>query len=265
MSNMPGKAPTKVVVLGASNLSLGWPRLVRQLSSSLDGPLDVYTAHGMGRSYCGERSGFVFWQLPGILSCGIWEALAATQTHDVALAVLTDLGNDLVYGKSPEQVADAARESILRLREWNPECRIVMTRPPVDAVNKVGWLRFIICRLILFPKCPLNLAEAKVATAELAERLIQLADEMKVEFFTPPAEWYGLDPIHVRRKFQSAAFQKMIDHWRVSHSSADTSATSKSAAPTIRRPKPQSGWVFGRKRLVDQPAVSADQFNVFAY
>ena len=260
MSKPPDASSTKIVILGASNLSLGWPRLVRQLSSSLDGPLDIYTAHGMGRSYCGERSGFVFWQLPGILKSGIWSALCSTDAPEPALALLTDLGNDLVYGKTPKQVTDAARESIVRLREWNSECRIVMTHPPVDSVSKVGWFRFIICRLILFPKCPLNLAEAKAATVELADRLVQLADEMGIEFFKPLPDWYGLDPTHVKRRCQTAAFREMIARWQ-----QPTPSTTSEFRPKTRRPTAQSGWVFGRERVVKQPAVSSEGLKVFAY
>lgn len=260
MSKPPDASSTKIVILGASNLSLGWPRLVRQLCSSLEGPLDIYTAHGMGRSYCGERSGFAFWQLPGILKSGIWSALSSTDAPNPALAVLTDLGNDLVYGKTPEQVTNAARESIVRLREWNPDCCIVMTHPPVDSVSKVGWFRFIICRLILFPKCPLNLAEAKAATVELAERLVRLADEMKVEFFKPLPDWYGIDPIHVKRRFQSTAFREMIVRWQQPASSPDSKFRTNT-----RRPTAQSGWVFGRERIVKQPAVTSERLNVFAY
>lgn len=254
---------SNVVLLGASNLSLGWPRLAEQVAQTVAPQWDVFTAHGMGRSYCSERSGFAFWQLPGILKCGIWDRLTESSDREAdCYALITDLGNDLVYGKTPTEVTQAASECVERLRRWNPDCRIVMTRPPTASVDTVGWLRFAVCRIVLFPKCPLTLAEVKAATVELDDRLVSLAATLDVEITGPQPDWYGLDPIHVKRKFQGAAFRLMVERW---HAEQLPAAEPAVCSEFRRRPKANMYWRFGRKRLVAQPSVVGQSCRVFAF
>ena len=258
--NRQNDNPTKVVLLGASNLSLGWPRLADEVTEAVNSPLEVYTAHGMGRSYCGERSGFAFWQLPGILKSGLWNALASSGNNNGnCYALITDLGNDLVYGKSPLEVVDAARECVTRLRAWNADCRIVMTRPPTASVETVGKLRFGVCRWILFPKCPLSLPEVKQATAELDCRLVELAGDLQVQITEPSLDWYGLDPIHVKRKHQRTAFGRMIQRWQSEHTNMTTEATFR------RRPTAHMKWRWGHQKFVGQPSFDGPSVRVFAY
>lgn len=255
---------TKVVLLGASNLSLGWPRLADQVASAVTSPLRVYTAYGMGRSYCGERSGFACWQLPGILKSGIWDALESVESDNSdCYALITDLGNDLVYGKSPQEVVDAANECVARLRRWNSDCRIVMTRPPTASVETVGRFRFGVCRWILFPKCPLSLPEVKAATVELDGRLVELANDLQVRISEPLLDWYGLDPIHVKRRYQTTAFSRMIQHWQSEHT--PTPPASAIRPNFRRRPQAEMKWAWGRQKFVDQPSVNQPAVQVFAY
>ena len=56
MSSTAPETRTRVVLLGASNLTLAWPRIMDQLQARFSAPLDIYTANGMGRSYVCDRS-----------------------------------------------------------------------------------------------------------------------------------------------------------------------------------------------------------------
>ena len=263
MRPSPGaEGASRVVILGASNISLGWYQLLSVLREQLAAPLEIYTAHGMGRSYCGVRSRFLTRQLPGILSCGLWEQLPEVPELDPRPCVLiTDLGNDLVYGRTPLEVAQAAEQCIERLRQWNQGCRIVVTRPPVESVDSVGWFRFLLCRLLLFPFCPLTLAQAKAATVELDELLQSMARDLEVEIMKPAPAGYGLDPIHVKRDCRQAAFEDMLLPWRQERRPDDPVPR----VSTLRRPRPELRWIRGKPRTTTQPSQLTDNVTVYAY
>lgn len=258
MSPSTPESRNHVVLLGASNLTLAWPRIVDQLQSRFVDPVDIYTANGMGRSYVCDRSGFALRQLPGILCSGIWDALPAPNNDRSSVGLLTDFGNDLLYGREPQEIVSAAEECINRLRSWDQNCRFVVTRPPVESVESLGWLRFVLARFALFPKSTLTLDGVKSKTLELDQGLQEVAARLDAAIYQPPADWYGIDPIHVRRKHQSKAFGQMMDLW-------PTQADTSSFADNRSRPKAAIRWVFGKQRDVAQPSISSAAMSVFAY
>ncbi|MCA9048518.1 MAG: hypothetical protein KDA89_07305 [Planctomycetaceae bacterium] len=252
------------VLLGASNLTLAWPRLVPLLHERCGAPLQILTAHGMGRSYFLDRSGFAFRQLPGILHCDLWNVLReVTECRSVAL--ITDIGNDLVYGQSPLMIVDAVRQCILRLRDWRSDCRIVLTSPPVSSVEALGAVRFYLFRSALFPLSRLTLDEVRSRTAELDLRLRQLADELQIPIAQPQPHWYGLDPIHVRRRFQTEAFERIFACWDIPAPAGRTSGTTPNSRPRGQRPQTARYWRFGREQTTPQPSVVTARHSVRSY
>lgn len=257
-----GGPVSRVVILGASNISLGWSSLLNVLRQQFAAPLEMYTAHGMGRSYCGVRSRFLATQLPGILTSQLWQQLPRYRPDDPLPCVLiTDLGNDLVYGRSPLDVARAAEECIQRLRDWHPRCRIVVSRPPVESVKKVGGFRFLMCRLFLFPFCPLTLRQAQAATQELDELVMAMAREQEVDIVKPAPASYGLDPIHVKRRCRQDAFRTMLQPWQTERRPGERLL----AGPLPQSPRPKQRWVWGRESNSPQPAAQRGGLSVFAY
>lgn len=254
--------PATVILLGASNLAIAWPRIIEQVTVRVAGPRQILTAQGMGRSYLNTRSSFGPRQLPGILGCGLWDALSAVDSSDTSVALITDLGNDLVYGREPQEVAESAAEAVRRIRDWNPETRIVLTLPPVDAVHALGRIRFTLFRTMIFPSCRLTLADAKQQSAELNALMEQYADEEQIPLFKPHPAWYGWDPIHVRRRHQSAAFGQMMDLWQLPEESKQSDA---GGTGHVARPTAEIRWVFGREKRTPQPSVAVPGVKVFAY
>ena len=246
------------VLLGASNLTLAWPNIVRLLERRVAAPRRIYTANGMGRSYLNQRSRLLLRQLPGILHSGIWDALEAENKEAVAHVLITDLGNDLVYGRSPEEVAQSAEESLRRVRARLPLARIVLTAPPLDAVQKLGMLRFLFFRTVIFPSCRLSLGDVKQGTSELKDRLREIADREEVPLYQPNPQHYTFDPIHVTPGSQQAAFGGMIDLWQAEH--ADNTPGRRH-----QRPLAEKRWVRGRERLTPQPSVHLNETQVFAF
>ncbi|MEQ9406782.1 MAG: hypothetical protein RIK87_03615 [Fuerstiella sp.] len=248
------------VLLGASNLTLAWPRIMSVIEAQTSGPREVFTAHGMGRSYIAERSSFGVRQLPGILNSGLWSALRSASAPAESPAVLiTDLGNDLVFGSSPEEVAEGAAECVRRIRAWNRDTRIVLTAPPLKSVERLGQAGFIFFRSVLFPKCRLSLSDVQGHTRELDERLSELSEQQSLTLFSPASEWYGLDPIHIRRRYQREAFAAMTYPWNLVETVGKIRKERRH-----RRPVAETRWVWGRERRTLQPSTDV-RTAVYAY
>lgn len=267
--------PTRAVLLGASNLTLAWPRIMRLLQTRFAGPLDVFTAQGLGRSYVCNRSSFGVRQLPGILFSELWKALpAADQQPAATVGLLTDFGNDLLFGRRPEEIVQGAETVVQRLREQFPEIHLVVARPPLQPVQKLGASRYLISRTLLFPSCRLTLHDIKTMTQELDAGLCQLAQNHQLPLFQPQPEWYGIDPIHLRYRFQETAFGQMMKLWpsvsvppepnlHIEPHSTERSATDQFASG--RRPTPGLRWLAGKPRRVDQPVVCSERVRVHAW
>src|SRR5262245_41279757 len=67
-------ASRRVIILGASNVTMSFPLIVRAIQSSLPRPVDIFAAHGHGRSFC-AWSYVLHRGLPSIMDCGIWRGL----------------------------------------------------------------------------------------------------------------------------------------------------------------------------------------------
>ncbi len=166
--------------------------------------MDVYAACGMGRSYV-SWSRFGVRRLPGIQDCGLWKELAAAgnsrhlSSHSQAQieipvrVLVTDIGNDLVYGRTPEETINAVRNSLDQIRNCFPQSRITATELPLESVNDLGGLRFRITRSLLFAGCRLSLSDVKSLAFELNERLVELCDRYRIPTVKPEPVWYGLD------------------------------------------------------------------------
>ena len=107
----------RVVAIGASNLTRGFQTVVATARTAWGPDVQVVAALGHGRSY-GADSAFLFRRLPGILQSGIWQQLESTPAVPTK-ALVTDVGNDIVYGFPPERDpglgrrgADAARSRL---------------------------------------------------------------------------------------------------------------------------------------------------------
>src|SRR5438270_1664562 len=102
--------PRRVVLLGASNLTRGISTVVETAQAVWGSPLEVLAALGHGRSY-GLRSRVFGRELPGITGCGLWGDVAARGPAETA-ALVTDIGNDLLYGASVPTILGWVAESL---------------------------------------------------------------------------------------------------------------------------------------------------------
>lgn len=207
-----GSAGATVVVLGASNVSRGLAQLVAVARARQPGPVDLFVAAGHGRSY-GANSRVLMRRLPSILGCGLWRALDREYVGHgrPAQALVTDIGNDLLYGFSVEQVTDWVRESLARLSARG--ATIAVTKLPLASVARVGPLQYRALRTLYVPGCPLSLDALKDAVERLDAEVVAVAAEYNASVLDQPGDWYGLDAMHVRRRCLDTLWHRACDAW----------------------------------------------------
>jgi len=199
-------APTRVVALGASNLTRGFHAVVATARQLRGSDVEVLAALGHGRSY-GMHSSILGRRLPGILDCGLWDELkrrppAATR------ALVTDVGNDILYGASVAQILAWVEEAVGRLQGLTPD--IVITDLPLASMRGLSRARYLLFRSVLVPACRLPLSAVLDSAEAVVEGLAALAQRASVRFFRLEPEWYGFDPIHIRPRLWMRAWQKIL-------------------------------------------------------
>jgi len=207
------------VSLGASNLTLGLSTLCSVACATLATPVDFFVAAGRGRSY-GQTSRMLGRELPSVLDCGLWSALersGATSIH----ALVTDLGNDLVYGSSPAQVQEWLERVLDRLAERR--ATVVVTGLPLESIERLPAWEFALVARVLFPLRDTGRGRLLHAARDLDGRIAEVCRARGIAHERPQLEWFGHDPIHVRSGHREAAWRQFLSAWRTSAGSVTES------------------------------------------
>jgi len=239
------------VLLGASNLTLAFPLVVGRLRSRLAGPIEILAALGHGRSY-GRTSSVLFRELPGIDVCGLWSALEADGSRET-LAVLADLGNDIVYGAEVEEIAAWVERSLSRLSAAGARTAIV--RMPIDVVERIGELRFRLARGIIFPGRRIDLATVRARVKALDETLVRMARDRSIALVDQPRAWYGLDPIHIVRSRRPQAWDTILSALEPGSDPVRSGELSGADRRALARARPQWRRFLGREGRHAQPSA----------
>jgi len=215
------KPRTRVVLLGASNLTLAFPLVVGRLRACFPGPLEILAAIGHGRSY-GQSSRVLSRELPGIGACGLWDALAQGDRGEPreTVALLTDLGNDVVYGSEVDAIAGWIDASLARLA--NVGARTAIVRDPLD------------------------------------ERVLAIARARAASVVDQRGDWYGFDPIHIRRSRRAEAWKTLLAGLLpVERQGFDglPGALPPADRARLRRARPQWRRLLGREQRRSQPSA----------
>lgn len=257
-----GPAATRVVVLGASNVSRGLARLVATTRARIGGPVDLFVTAGHGRSY-GVNSRVAARRLPSILGSGLWRSLDREGANAVigTLTLVTDIGNDLLYGFSAGQVAAWVRAAVGRLAERGG--RIAITRLPLASIAGVGPARYAALRSLYVPGCGLSLEALRDAAADLDRHVVAIAADHAATVIEQPGEWYGLDAIHLRRGRLDALWHCAADAWGLPTGAARRPtwrdwATLGSQAAEVRS-------LARRMRFTPQPCLATAGMRLWLY
>lgn len=233
-------APRRAVLLGASNLAVGLPTIFPAVQRAWGRPVEILAAIGHGRGY-GCESRVLGRVLPPIIDCGLWEALEERPGAETAV-LLTDIGNDLVLGATAEQLVTWVETCLSRLPTDN--MRVTITELPLVSLEKMGKWRFLFFRTFLFPGSRLGFQEALDAANYVNAALQDLARQYNAQTVRPLEQWYGFDPIHIRRSQRPRAWQHVFGEWNAAYD-ADNDRVSNE----VSRP---SAWYLYRLRPLER-------------
>ena len=262
------ESPRRVVLLGASNVRRSLATAVGVSRAKFGDPLEIVAAMGHGRSY-GRPSTVLARTLPGIVGCGLWEHLQQ-EPKLPTVAVVTDIGNDLLYGSEVTQIVDWVEQCVTRLLAL--EASVVMAALPLESLRKVRpWQFQLLCRA-LFPKFRGNFLETFSDAQQLDEQLFSMAQTLKLPRVDQPETWFGFDPIHARRRHWPAMWRRFLSPLSELNSASEfgdkTSKTSGSKAIScvgLGRLRPHAQRFFGRARSQTQPCTHLQSGTTIAW
>jgi hypothetical protein len=211
-------------------------------------------ALGHGRSY-GARSRFLCRDLPGILESGLWPHLNATAAVSTR-ALITDVGNDIIYGFPADQILAWVDEAIRRLQRHTDN--IVLTGLPLASIRRVSPRQFKVVCTVIAPSCRLTLPEVVDRCEVVGAGLAAMAASRAVEYFELDPSWYGADPIHIRPRYWRLAWQQIL---------GTTASVESSFAESLRLYswRAEREWWFGRERLTPQAGRSSSGARIWLY
>jgi hypothetical protein len=251
-----------IVLLGASNLTRGISTVVETLHLQHQAPLRIVTALGFGRSY-GLRSSVLGRSLSSILECGVWDAIAR-DPNPPSFALLSDVGNDVMYGVEPHIIVAWIDNCIDRLRNLpgGGVRHVNLTALPVDSIARVKPWHFKIVKSILFPSHAIRFEQAIARAAETQQRLEELASRRAplVKLVPHDGDWYGFDPIHIKRRHWSSAWSRFL-----AHDDLHELLRARGSITRWRRLRlhmPEHYAIFGRSRFCPQPLTLNNQISV---
>jgi hypothetical protein len=242
-------APHRVVALGASNLTRCLPTLVGLARARWGGDTELLAAVGLGRSYGAARRVLVR-RLPGILHCSLWSELERRPAMPTR-ALITDVGNDILFGFAPEQILAWVSECVARLQATTAD--IVVTDLPLESLRRISVPEFLFFRSILYPHSRLSLAHLLAAAERVSEGLFDLAARKGLRAVHLERLWYGVDPIHIRPGCWKSAFRSILHGEEDPGGAAGVSLGERLRLYGMR---PEREWILGRPRVTPQSGAS---------
>ena len=197
----------RLVALGASNLTRGLAAVVAAAREAWGPDLEVLAALGHGRSY-GAESRVLVRTLPSILDCGLWAELDR-RPRVATRALVTDIGNDIPHGRPAGRILAWVEECIERLHAAGAD-GIVMTDLPMAGLRRLPPFVYRLFRSLYFPGSRLPLPRAAAEAEAVSAGLAMVARRKGVTLVQARPEWYGFDPIHIRRRTQPAAWSEIL-------------------------------------------------------
>jgi hypothetical protein len=238
----------RVVALGASNLTRGFGQVVSASRAAWGPEVQVLAALGHGRSY-GAPSRLILRKLPGILESGLWrmlESMPAVPTR----ALVTDVGNDILYGYSAEQTLAWVDEALDRLQRVTRD--IVLTDLPLASVRRISHGKYLMFRSLLYPSCRLSMTQTLERGETLNAGLAALAASRGARLFRLDPAWYGFDPIHIRRSCWQSAWQRILDV----PGACNGDSRRRLEGLKLLLTAPERQWILGVEQFTPQSGVA---------
>ncbi len=256
-------APTRVILLGASNLTRGLPTLFHTAKHVFNTPIHMHAAIGHGRSY-GKRSSVLVRTLPGILESELWPALEHTPPAARTVALVSDIGNDILYGIAPETLLDWINTALDQLEAL--EVTTAITTLPIASIQKVPRWQAHLAKLIAYPGRGPSIRETIKIATQIDTCVRDLAETRNLALIEQHAAWYGFDPIHITAANWSTAAQAMFAPLVVTELTESPQRPPLRLRLRLRTARPRIMKVFGLTLTRTQPAcVFADDSTLSLY
>jgi hypothetical protein len=243
--------PTRrVVLLGASNLTRSFATVVSVARSTWGEPVEIMAAVGHGRSY-GQDSTVLGRKIPGIFPCALWHDLEQRPALPTA-ALVTDIGNDLLYGVPCERIVNWVGQCLDRLADVGAST--IVTQLPTASIERLSEARFRFFRRVFFPRSAITLSAAKDLARGLNAELIALGESRKISVISAADSWYGFDPIHLKRRVCRHAWPAMLASWHTAAAAIEVPRTSLRTSAYLALLPPSERALFGVRRSAAQPS-----------
>lgn len=250
-ADVPAAERRRVVLLGASNVTRGISTIVETAARTVGGPIDFHAAFGHGRSL-GLYTRVLGRGLCGLLDAGLWRALDDDARPDASYALVTDIGNDLMYEVEPKIICRWVEKILSRCQ--SVARRVVVTELPLESIERLGPRRYTFVRRVIFPRCRLSLDEARRRAAVVNEAIHRAAAECGATVVGHRAAWYGFDPIHIRRAEFARAWAAILTPWNERGGAAELARGSLRRWIYLGVISPEKRAFFGIERRRRQPA-----------
>lgn len=245
----------RIMLLGASNVTKGVSAIIETAQRIFGSPLDVYAAIGHGRSY-GLKSFVLVRSLPSILDSRMWEVVRE-QKKVPTYALVGDIGNDVMYGPPPEQIAGWIEKSFDRLGAIG--AKTVCTGLPLASIDRLKKWEYLAARTLMFPTKRITFEEAKQRSHEIAQHVEAITRDRKIPYVQLPGEWYGIDPIHIRPARKAEAWSNILQHWVRDQEQMREPILARGSLSRwlqIRSRSPEKWWLLGMQRGRQQPSAT---------
>ncbi len=253
----------RFVLLGASNLTLSLRLIIHRLQQRLGGPSEVLAAVGHGRAY-GLPSQALGRGLPSITDCDVWHQLEYLPVRPT-YALLTDIGNDILYGSSSQQVLQSVSWCVAQLQRHGAQ--VVVTNLPLAAIERLSVRRYLFYRKLFYPSSSLSRDEALRCVGAVHLGLRELAWQQHFLLHEQHLQWFGADGIHVRYRLRSRFYRDIVASFPlVGNSSSQSDRYRDDVQPWQRRARFAYKTLLGREVRCTQPSGRlADGSIVFKY
>lgn len=227
-------------------------------------PLEIFAACGHGRSYC-TWSRVLFRALPGIDRCGLWKDLDGPTNGYTSktLALVTDVGNDLIYGSSPPVIARRVEGCLETLAGHRAE--ILLSRLPLASVERLSAWRYHATKTVFFPRTRGKWPDMLQKARELDQSLSEIGARYSAHLVEQPLKWYGFDPLHIRRSRRERAWQSIFSRWPSFGTTNDDGRLALNDVVRLRLAAPAERRLFGRQQLRIQPALKLGDVPIRLY
>ncbi|MGP0628728.1 hypothetical protein ACTRW9_03385 [Nitrospina sp. 32_T5] len=182
------------VLLGASNLARGYSALAYYLTRNLKPEaVKIYAACGPGRGY-GCWGGMFNISYPPIAESPLFERLGK-QARDGkrVVALITDIGNDLLYGMDGDSLIATMKNLFERLENLNAE--IYATTLPVYFEGNVPAIVYYPIRTFLYPKSHISREEA-IDGVRRVNAFLKEYKSPHIHLIPPLDDYLGWDHVH---------------------------------------------------------------------